>query len=105
MARHKITHGLDKALALKATRKAIESYAESLKQWSPEAKWVSDDKAHVQFTVLGQTLKGVITVDAQDVELVLDVPLMFRAFQGAAIDVVDKEINTWIARARAGDLD
>jgi len=105
VATHVIQHDLGHDLARRATRRALESYRQSLSDYSPEGEWVTPDKAIVAFTVVGRTLKGWVQVNPTDIVLSLDVPLIFRAFQGIALRVVEDEIEQWIARARAGELD
>jgi len=63
------------------------------------------DKAIVRFKALGRILEGTVQVRPSEIELNLDVPFLFRAFQGVAMQVVEKEIQQWLDKARAGELD
>lgn len=101
-ARHLIRHDLDRDLARRVTRKALESYRERFQEYSPAGRWLNDDHAQVQFTVLGRTLTGSVEVLARDVALELEVPLVFRPFRGVALKVIEDEIQQWIVQARAG---
>ena len=103
--KHTIDHELGRALALKATRHALESYQQQLPQYDPQAEWVSEDTAEVQFTVLGKTLEGSVQVRSEQVTLELQIPFVFRAFKNIAVDVVEGEIEKWLERARRGELD
>jgi hypothetical protein len=105
VATHVIQHGLGHELARRATRRALESYRQSLSEYAPKGEWITDDRALVEFTVVGRTLSGSVDVHPTEIVLVLDVPLVFRVFQGIALRVVEAEIEQWIARARAGELD
>jgi len=105
VARHVIQHALGHALARRATRRALESYQQSLAEYAPRGEWVTADKAMVEFTVIGKTLRGWVQVNPTEVVMELDVPLVFWVFQGVALRVVENEIEQWIARAQAGELD
>jgi len=103
--KHVIRHNLGLDLARKATRHALESYRKALPDYDPRGRWVTNDRAEVQFTVLGKTLTGSVDVRPSEVALHLEVPFLFRAFQGVAMKVVEQEIQTWLDKAKAGDLD
>lgn len=103
--KHVIRHDLGIELARKATRKALESYKAALPDYDPRGRWVTDDRAEVQFTVLGRTLSGTVDVRQHEVALHLEVPFLFRAFQGIALKVVEDEIAMWLEKARTGRLD
>ncbi len=67
--RHVVKHGLDKDLAKRATLKAWESYQTRFAKYSPQATWVTNDRADVTFSVKGVTLKGALDIaDDRSVE-------------------------------------
>lgn len=101
---HRIRHGLSLDLARDATRRALESYRERFRDYSPEGEWVDPDHAHVSFQALGRKLEGNVRVDPENVELELDVPLLFRPFQHKAIEVIEDEVRAWIERAKHSQL-
>ncbi len=101
---HTISHGLDQALARKATQKALEHYQERFSEYSPKLQWMGPDRAEIQFTVASKTLKGYIQVQARDIAIDLDVPMLFSPFRGKAIKIIETEIMEWIKKARAGEL-
>ena len=103
--KHTIQHGLSPDLALRATRKALETYKTHYAQYRPTTEWVTEHRARVAFTILGRTLAGTVEVHEEVIDLVLDIPLLFRPFQDTAMNVVEEEIALWLERARAGDLD
>lgn len=103
--RHVIHHDLGLDLARKATRHALETYRRNLAEYQPRGHWTDDDHAVVEFTVLGKTMRGTVEVGEGQVALALDVPFLFRAFQGIAMQVVEKEIEMWLEKARNGELD
>lgn len=103
--KHKVHHGLDKPLARKAMDRAIASYTERFEKYNPTADWTSDDEVKVSFSAKGVTLDGSIEVGEGDMLIDLDVPFLLRPFKRKAIDVIEDEINKWVARARNGELD
>lgn len=103
-AKHRIPHGLDHDLARKATQHALESYKNRFAEHNPQGRWVTDDRAELSFTVAGKTLEGVVEVEPKDIALELEVPFIFRVFKGQAMEIIEKEIREWIARARNGEL-
>lgn len=102
--KHQIPHDLDRALARRATRAALDSYRVRFAAHSPFGRWTSLDRAEVGFVAAGQKLTGTVEVGDRFVELELDVPLVFRPFRKLAIDAIEREVVGWIERARAGEL-
>lgn len=103
--KHSIPHNLPVATARLAARKALETYQRNFAEYQPRGRWVTDDRAEIAFTVMRKTLTGALEVRPERLDLELEVPLMFRAFRGAAMKVIEDEINTWLVRARNGELD
>jgi hypothetical protein len=102
---HEVHHGLGIELATRAVRAAWQAYAERFAKYSPKATWETPTRARVSFTVPGATLDGKLEVRAEDVVIDLDVPFLMRPFRKQAIAVIEREIQVWIGRARAGQLD
>lgn len=103
--KHRIKHDLGLELARKATLRALESYRDQFPEASPEGRWLNPDRAQVAFTVAGKRLKGQVDVAREFIDIELDVPLLFRPFQNQAMAVIEEEIEAWLAKARAGDLE
>lgn len=102
--KHSVPHDLKHDQAREATRHALESYRARFPEFKPQGQWVSPDRAEISFTAVGNTLKGVVEVLANRIDLELDVPLMMRPFQNKAMAVIEGEIRTWIEKAKAGRL-
>lgn len=100
--KHSVPHDLSHALAREATHHALESYRARFSEYKPQGRWITEDKAEISFSVVGSTLKGLVEVLPDRVELELDVPLMFRPFRGKALQIIEDEIKEWIRKARAG---
>jgi len=98
--RHTIPHDLDHETARRVTKKALESYQKRFPDYNPSQTWIDDNCAKVQFTVANKTLQGSVVVTAEEIELDLAVPLIFRPFQKIALRTIEQEINTWLESAR-----
>ncbi|PRP93043.1 putative polyhydroxyalkanoic acid system protein [Enhygromyxa salina] len=101
---HDIPHDLDFDLAKLAAEKAAESYAERFTEYDYSAKWVSNDRVELGFSVMGKRLTGAMTVRARKLELELDVPFMFRPFRGKALEIIEREAKAWLLKAKKGEL-
>lgn len=99
------THGLSKERARKVTQKAIDAYTEKFSDYNPQADWVSDDKAEVSFSAKGVTLEGSFRLTDDDIVMQMDIPFLLKPFKGKAVDVVEREINKWVEKAKKGELD
>ena len=97
--KHVITHGLDMPTAKKVTDKAFEEYRRRFPNYDPSLRWVSDRKADVNFNAKGIKLSGAMLIEEGSIVLDLDVPFLFRPFQKMAIEVIDREVHVWLAKA------
>ena len=103
--KHVIEHDLSDDLAKRATERAYETYRERFEKYNPTATWVTDRRAEVGFEAKGIKLQGSIALEPGQIELELKVPFAFKIFQKRALQIIEEEIEAWIARARAGELD
>ena len=103
--KHRISHDLGLDLARKATARALESYREQFPEAQPEGRWVNADRAQVAFTIAGKRMKGQVDVARENIDIELDVPLLFRPFQSQAMAVIQDEIEAWLTKARNGELE
>lgn len=102
--KHSVSHDLDLDTARKVTQKALESYQARFAEYHPEILWKDECTAEVCFSAKGVTLKGLFSLTPNAIEMDMNVPLVLRMFQKKAVDVVDREIHTWIDKARQGEL-
>ena len=102
--KHSVSHDLDATTARKVTERALESYRDRFAEYNPEVQWKDDCTAEVCFSAKGVTLKGVFSLQPNAIEMDMSVPLVLRMFQKKAVEVVDREINTWIGKAKNGEL-
>lgn len=102
--RHAVRHDLDHDQAKKAALKAWESYSERFAEYNPQANWTSENHADISFKAKGITLKGSLEVEPNEIVMNLDVPFVLRVFQKKAVDVIDREIQKWVGKAKAGEI-
>lgn len=100
---HEIRHDLDTAQAQRVARRAIDSYSQRFAAYKPEVQWRSDSEAEIAFTVKGMRLEGGLKVEADRFRLNLQVPFVLRAFKGRAFGVIEREVQNWVAKAKAGE--
>jgi hypothetical protein len=101
---HSVPHDLGPEKAKQVAEAALATYSEKFAQYSPQIKWVGDRRAEISFTVKGFALKGLLEVNTSNIDLDLDVPFVLRPFKGTAINVIEQEIKSWIAKAKSGQL-
>jgi hypothetical protein len=101
---HDIPHDLDFDLAKLAAVKAAEAYGQRFAEYDYRAKWVSDRRVELGFTVVGKRLEGAMTVMPDRLQLELEVPFMLRPFRGKAISIIEKEAQGWLDKAKRGEL-
>ena len=101
---HRVPHDLGREKAKEVAEAAFKSYQQKFAEYKPTANWVSDSRCEIAFSVKGKKLTGVMTVNPKDIGLDLDVPFIFRPFKGKAIGVIEREIEMWIGKARAGEI-
>jgi hypothetical protein len=91
-------------LAKKAVDKAFESYSKRFADYHPTLEWVNDQHAKAGFSVKGISLKGEFGITPKVIELELDVPFVFRIFKNKALEVIEREVTQWVAKAKAGEI-
>ncbi len=105
MKTHDIPHDLDLDTAKLVARKAAEAYSKRFAEYNFKSNWVTETRVELAFTVVGKTLDGAMVVKSDRLALELDVPFMLRPFQSKAIELIEREANVWIAKARNGELE
>src|SRR6266567_6466630 len=102
--KHQIAHDLDEGVAKEVAIRAFESYQKRFANYHPKMQWVSDKDARIEFSVKGLKLQGTIGIRPRAIELDLDVPFVFRLFKNKALEVIEREVRTWIDKAKCGEL-
>lgn len=102
--KHAVPHNLGQEKARKAADAALASYKERFAKYEPTATWRTERHADIAFRVKGVTLKGSLDINPHNIEMELEVPLLFRPFQGKALGLIESEVKKWIAKAEAGEI-
>ncbi|MEZ4442778.1 MAG: polyhydroxyalkanoic acid system family protein [Polyangiaceae bacterium] len=99
-----MSHDLPEDLARAVAEHAFASYKEKYAKYQPTLTWRTDTRAEASFQAKGITLKGSIELTPGQIAFDLDVPFVLRVFKSQAFDVMDRELRTWVAKAKAGEL-
>lgn len=102
--KHSVPHSLPLDAARKVAQHAMEAYQARFAEYHPTITWISDHLAEVSFKAKGVSLKGSFEIFADRIEMDMEVPLLLRMFKQKAVDVVEGEINKWLAKAKSGEL-
>jgi Putative polyhydroxyalkanoic acid system protein (PHA_gran_rgn) len=102
--KHSVPHTVGKEMAQKVARQAFEAYKVRFSEFSPETTWLGEDKAKISFSAKGMSVKGQVAVTEKAIDIDLEVPFLLRPFQGKAIELIEREIKTWIGKAKSGEL-
>ena len=102
--KHQIVHDLDANVAKEVAVRAFDAYQRKFADYHPKIQWVGDREARIEFSVKGLKLQGSIGILPRVIELGLDVPFVFRLFKNKAIAVIEREVRTWIDKAKRGEL-
>ncbi len=102
---HIIKHDLSPDLAKRAAEKAAEHYTAKWEKYDAKTTWLTDTHAEITFRVKGVSVAA--TIDMEPGQAVIDmqkVPFLLRPFQNMALDVVQRMMEKWIAKAKRGEL-
>ena len=102
--KHTIDTGLERTLSKKAIDKAMDAYKARFADYDPRFDWTGDDRGEFSFSAKGIKLQGTIVVRDQKVDVDMHVPLLFRVFQGKAMDVIEEQVRAWVEKAKRGEL-
>ena len=102
--KHLIEHDLDVATAKKVTDHAFAAYKTQFAAYEPTLRWVSELRAEIGFNAKGIRVSGAFVMTPTAISVDLDVPFLLRPFQKRAIDVIEREVKTWVAKAKAGEI-
>lgn len=102
--RHTIAHDLSPELAQKTARAACDHYTARFAKYEPNIVWRNERNADIAFRAKGLSLKARIEVAVQSLVVDIDIPFLLRPFEGRAKEIVEREMNKWIAKAKAGEI-
>lgn len=102
--KHVMKHDLPLDRARMVAERAFDAYRDKYANYNPALTWLSDTKAKASFGVKGVTLVGVIELQPNAISFDLDVPFVFKVFKKKAMDVMDRELAHWLAKAKQGEI-
>jgi hypothetical protein len=103
--KHTIETGIDLALSRKAIGKAMDAYKARFADYQPRFDWTGENDGEFSFNAKGVKLSGKIHVRDRAVDVDMHVPLLFRVFQGKAMDVIEEQVKLWVEKAKRGELE
>lgn len=103
--KHTIQTGLDLARSKQAIEKAMDAYKARFSEYNPRFDWTTDSSGEFGFKAKGVSLGGTISVRDNAVDVDMDVPFLFRIFQGKAMEVIADEVSVWVEKAKKGELE
>jgi len=98
-----IDTNLDKARSKIAIGKAMDEYKKRFAEYQPRYDWVSDDAGEFSFSAKGVKLEGTIQIRDNKVDVDMDVPFLFRIFQGSAMKVIQEQVEHWVEKVKKGE--
>jgi hypothetical protein len=95
--KHVIHHHLDVAQSKRVADRALDHYVKRYAKYEPRVLWLDDRRAEVAFTAKGISIRGAVELQPGAVSVDLEVPLLFRAFRGTAVRIIEAELKRLIA--------
>lgn len=102
---HSVPHDLDTQTARRVLERAFDAYKERFSDYRPTMRWATEKKALINFHARGMSFDGSMELVDKAVAIELEVPFLLRPFRGRAIEIIEREIRAWIAKAKAGALE
>lgn len=102
--RIEIPHSLSPEDARKVAQKAAAEYSERYAHYSPQVRWVSQDRAEISVHAKGVTLAGAISLEPGKLVFEADVPFLLRPFAGRAKGAIEGQVEKWLERLKRGEL-
>lgn len=103
--KHVMRHDLSPDVAKKVAEHAFDAYRERFADYNPRLTWTSDKHAEASFEAKGIKLGGTIELRPQEIAFEMKVPFVLRVFEKKALAVMERELDHWVQKAKAGDID
>lgn len=98
---HEIRHGLTLDQAKRVAHAALDDYMARYESRGLTATWASDTRAQVHVAVKGVHVEATVDVQPDALRVDAQVPLVLRAFKGAAIAAIERETQKWIDKVKS----
>ncbi|MCX4246630.1 polyhydroxyalkanoic acid system family protein [Paraliomyxa miuraensis] len=103
--KYSVQHGLaDRSRVRVVVEKAYGAYEERLSDYKPKLHWEADDRATIAFTVMSQKIDAAVEFDDDELRIDGKVPFLFKPFQKKIEDVLGREMDKWLDKARKGEV-
>lgn len=96
MVRHSVKHTLEPDALHQLIERAFAYYESRHPKYEPTLSWLEPNKAELRFNARGLKLGARLEIQPGEAIVEMDVPLLLRPFQGAARQVIDREITRWL---------
>lgn len=97
---HEIRHGLTLEKATRLAHTALDDYLARYASRGLTARWSTETRVELQVAVRGVHLEAVVDVQPDVLRVDAKVPLVLRAFKGAAVAAIEREAQKWIVKAK-----
>lgn len=102
--RQTIAHDLGEKKARQAIAAAHRYYARRYAKYKPRMHWQSRNRAELTFVATGMTVNATAEVKPSSIDVDVEVPFLLRPFRKKALQVIEREIRSWVAKAKSGKL-
>lgn len=102
--KHTIDTGLNVPDSKRAIDKAMDAYKARFAEYNPRFGWVSDTAGEFGFSAKGVALGGKIVVREAKIDVDMEVPFLFRIFQGKAMEVIEEQVVHWVEKVKKGEI-
>lgn len=102
--KHTIDTGLNVADSRRAIEKAMEAYKARFADYNPRFGWTSETAGEFGFNAKGVALGGKILVRDRKIDVDMEVPFLFRIFQGKAMEVIEEQVVHWVEKVKKGEI-
>ena len=103
--KYSVQHGLpDRQRVRVVVEKAYVAYEERLSDYKPALSWEADDRATIGFTVMSQSIRALVEFDDDELRIDGKVPLLFKPFQKKIENVLGREMDKWLEKARNDEI-
>ncbi|HHH29799.1 MAG TPA: hypothetical protein ENK57_15845 [Polyangiaceae bacterium] len=103
--KHVMPHDLSTEVAKKVADHAFDAYRQRFADYNPTLTWKSDTKAEASFRAKGISLGGTIELRRGEIVFEMKVPFVLRVFEKKALEVMQRELDYWVTKAKAGEID
>jgi hypothetical protein len=102
--KHTIDTGLNVSDSKRAIDKAMEAYKARFAEYNPRFGWVTETAGEFGFNAKGVSLGGKISVRESKIDVDMEVPFLFRIFQGKAMEVIEEQVVLWVGKVKKGEV-